>query len=124
MVRANWWRPIPALTLLGVAGALSVTAGPPNELPGVALGWPLLLHLERAAALIAALGLVALIGVRATMGRFPVRLGQVEYAAGRVMSEFDEAARPDGERLEALERAVALLCAEQGDEIADMIGEE
>jgi len=124
MVKANWWRPFPALALLAVAAALSVTAGSPNELPGVALGWPLLLHLERAATLVAALGLVALVGVRATMGRFPVRLGQIEYAAGRVMSEFDEAARSDGERLDALEGAVALLRAELGNEIADMIGEE
>lgn len=124
MVKANWWRPIPALALLAVAAALSVTAGAPSELPGVALGWPLLLHLERAAALVASLGFVALVGVRATMGRFPVRLGQVEYATGRVMSEFDKAARSDGERLDALEATVALMRAELENEIADMIGAE
>lgn len=124
MVKANWWRPIPALGLLVVAAALSAAAGTPNELPGVALEWPLLLHLERAMALVAALGLVALVGVRATMGRFPVRLGQVEYAAGRVISEFDKAARSDGERLDALEGAVALIRAELENEIADMIGVE
>jgi hypothetical protein len=122
MVKANWWRPIPALTLLAVAAGLSVTAGTPNELPGAALGWPLLLHLERAAALVAALGFVALVGVRATMGSFPVRLGQVEYAAGRAMSEFEEAARSDGKRLDALEGAIALLRAERDGEIADMMG--
>jgi hypothetical protein len=50
MVKANWWRPIPALALLAVAGVLSTTAGTPNELPGIALEWPLLLHLERGLA--------------------------------------------------------------------------
>jgi hypothetical protein len=123
MVKANWWRPIPGLALLAVAAALSMSAGTPSDLPGLALGWPLLLHLERGTALVAALGVVALVGVRATMGRFPVRLGQVEYA-GRVMSEFDEAARSDGDRLDALEGAVALLRAELENGIADMIGTE
>jgi hypothetical protein len=75
MVKANWWRPLPALALLGVAAALSATAGTPNELPEAALGWSLLLHLERAVVLVAGLGLVVLVGTRATMGQFPFRLG-------------------------------------------------
>ena len=121
MVKANWRRPIPALALLTVAVALSATAGTPNELPGVALGWPLLLQLERAVVLVAGLGLVVLVGVRATMGRFPVRLGQVEYATSQAMSDFDETARLDGDRLAALEAVVAGL---RGADQADMIGKE
>ena len=70
MVKANWWRPIPVLALLAVAATLSAAAGTPSSLPGVALGWPLLLHLERAVALVAGLALVVLVGVRATMGHF------------------------------------------------------
>lgn len=63
-------------------GALlgSHAAGTPAELPGIALGWPLLLHLERAAAALALVGIVALVGWRTLSGEFPTRMGQIEYA--------------------------------------------
>jgi len=112
MVKANWWRPLPALALLSATVALSASAGTPVELPGVALGWPLLLHLERAVVLVAGLGLVVLVGARATMGRFPVRLGQIEYAVGRAVAEFDERDDVEKERLAALEAAVAVMLKE------------
>jgi hypothetical protein len=107
MVKENWWRPLPALALLLIAALLSVGAGTPGELPGVALGWPLLLHLERAAVLVAGLGLVVLVGARATMGRFPFRLGQIEYAMEEMTTEFAKTVRVQGERLDALEAASA-----------------
>lgn len=122
MVKANWWRPLPALVLLSLAVVLSSSAGTPNELPGVALGWPLLLHLERAVVLVAGLGLVVLVGARATMGRFPFRLGQIEYAMERMTTEFGTAAQADRQRLDELEVIVAALSAERTMGTADMMG--
>jgi len=112
MVKANWWRPIPALALLFTAAVLSASAGTPEELPGLALGWPLLLHLERAVVLVAGLGIVVLVGARATMGRFPIRLGQIEYAVGRAVAEFDGRDDLRTERLAALEAAMAVMARE------------
>jgi hypothetical protein len=103
MVKANWWRPIPALALLAVAAVLSTTAGAPDDLPGVALGWPLLLHLERAAVLVAGLALVVLVGSRATMGHFPFRLGQIEYAVAEINEQFEQTKRFHQEQMGALE---------------------
>lgn len=54
--------------------------GKPADLPGVALGWRLLFHLERAAALVGTLGIIAVILWRAAHGDLPIKLGQLEYA--------------------------------------------
>jgi len=103
MVRANWWRPIPALALLAVAAVLSTTAGTPDRLPGVALGWSLLLHLERGAVLVAGLAFVILIGARATLGHFPFRLGQIEYAVAEMNQQIELTKRFHQEQMDALE---------------------
>jgi hypothetical protein len=103
MVKANWWRPIPAVALLGVAAALSATAGTPVVMPGIALEWPLLLHLERGALLLAGLALVLLVGTRATMGQFPFRLGQLEYAVAEINEQFEQTKRFHQEQIDALD---------------------
>lgn len=59
---------------------VSERAGVPDKLPGAALGWNLLFHLERAAAVLGACGVVLLVGWRAMHGEFPIRFGNVEYA--------------------------------------------
>lgn len=85
------------LALLG-----SLQAGMPAELPDVAMGWGLLLHVERATALVAGLGAVFLIAWRASRGDFPIRFGQIEYAVR-------EAARDATAREQALQRRVSVL---------------
>jgi hypothetical protein len=60
--------------------AVSENAGLPATLPGAAFGWNALFHVERAAAVMGAVGLVVLIGARALKGEFPIKFGQVEYA--------------------------------------------
>jgi hypothetical protein len=56
-------------------------------MPGVSLGWPWLLHLERGVALLAVASAALLVGVRATRGRFPSRFGQLEYEADGLAAE-------------------------------------
>lgn len=85
------------LALLG-----SLLAGTPSDLPQIAMGWPLLFHVERATVLCAAVGVVLLVGWRASRGDFPVRVGQVEYAVR-------EAARDVALREEALEKRLRRL---------------
>jgi len=103
MVKANWWRPLPALVLLWLAVMLSWAAGTPSELPGVALEWPLLLHLERGVVLVAGLALVVLVGTRATMGHFPFKLGQIEYAVAEINEQLEQTKRFHQEQMGALE---------------------
>lgn len=105
MVKANWWRPIPALVLLSLAVVLSSAAGTPSELPGVALGWPLLLHLERAAVLVAGSALLMLVGARATKGQFPFKFGQIEYAVEQAATRMNRTVDLHEQRLEVLEIA-------------------
>jgi hypothetical protein len=57
----------------------SVLYGTPAELPGVALGLPLLLDLERAAAVLAAFALVSIFAILTSRGHLPTRFGNVGY---------------------------------------------
>jgi hypothetical protein len=86
-----------ALAVVAVFAAVVVASnahGLPHTLPGAALGWPLLFHFERAAVLLATLGVVLLVGWRAINGEFPVKFGQLEYAvkdAAASAADVDEA---------------------------------
>jgi hypothetical protein len=81
----------------------STRAAVPDPLPGVALGWLALLHIERAGALLGAIGIVVLIGWRALSGEFPVKLGNVEYAAKQAAAEAEEASASQEQRIRVLE---------------------
>lgn len=78
-------------------------AAVPHPLPGVALGWPALLHVERGAALLGAVGTVVLIGWRALSGEFPIKFGNVEYAVERVVAEAEEVSVSHERRIRLLE---------------------
>jgi hypothetical protein len=56
--------------VLAVAIYASTRAAIPDPLPGVALGWTALFHVERAGAMLGAIGVVALIAWRALSGEF------------------------------------------------------
>jgi hypothetical protein len=81
----------------------SSRAAVPDPLLGVALGWAVLLHIERGATLFGAIGLVVLVGWRALSGEFPVKLGNVEYAVGRAVAEAEEASASQERRIRLLE---------------------
>lgn len=97
---------------LAFAGCLSASfvAGTPDswDLPEVALGWPLLLHVERSAALLGLIALAVLVSWRASEGRLPVRLGQLEYAVEDAALETNEAIEGHARRIALLESIVGL----------------
>lgn len=77
--------------------------GVPESLPDIALDWTLLFHIERAAALLGAIGIVLLIGWRAVNGQFPLKFGQVEYAAEEAAAQAEAVAASQEQRLRTLE---------------------
>jgi hypothetical protein len=78
--RVHGWRVAVATLVWAVAVTASYLYGHPAELPGISLGWPFLLHLERGAAVLAAIGIVAIVGSRALKGELPLKFWQFEYA--------------------------------------------
>jgi hypothetical protein len=92
--------------VFGLALVGSVACGSPARLPGAALGWTPLLHVERASAALAVMGTVWLVGWHALHGRFPIKFGNIEYANETRAS----AATVDGheQRLELIEDYLAL----------------
>ena len=82
--------------MLVAAVSVSVAGGPPHPpLPEVALGWSVLLHLERGVALLLIGGTAFLLLWRATQGRFPIRFGD--------FFEFEATERHSVEARESLE---------------------
>lgn len=82
---------VAVLVVFGIAVWASAKAAEPATLPGAALGWKALFHVERAAAILGALGLVFLISWRALAGEFPIKFGNVEYAAKDAAAEAKQA---------------------------------
>ena len=97
----------PVLLVFAGAFAASEAAGTPAELPDIAMGWGLLFHLERAAALLGVIGIVLLIGWRAVQGEFPIKFGNVEYAK-EAAAEAEEGAEAQERRIQLLEALVGL----------------
>jgi hypothetical protein len=93
------------IVLIVLAGALyaSTRAAVPDPLPGVAMGWTALFHVERAGALLGAMGIVALIGWRALSGEFPIKFGNVEYAAKEAAAEAEEISVSQERRIRVME---------------------
>lgn len=101
------------VALVGV----SSLAGTPEDqrgvemLPGVALGWPLLFHLERASAIAGVVGTTLLVAWRGANGQWPIRLGNVEYApkeavdvTAGVVTAMNDVLTAHDQRLRTLER--------------------
>lgn len=77
--RDRWLAIIVALVFVASL-ALSLAHGTPSKLPGVALGWPALLHVERAAAAAVVIAVAAVVLFQLWQGRLPTKLpGGVEF---------------------------------------------
>jgi hypothetical protein len=105
-VGAAAWRILIVAAVFGVVLWLSDRYGVPDKMPGAALGWPLLFHILRASALLAALGVVLLVGWKALHGEFPVKFGQIEYPAKAVDERTQAATEAQEQRLRLLEAVV------------------
>jgi hypothetical protein len=91
------------VVVFAVAVYASTRAAVPDPLPGVALGWTALFQVERAGAMLGAIGIVALIGWRALSGEFPIKFGNVEYAAKEAAAEAEEVSASQERRIRLLE---------------------
>ena len=78
-----------AVGLLTAASAVTLMQGTPGALPAVALGSEVLFHLERAAALLAALMVILVMIIRAARGELPVELSTqgLRYASSDEQAE-------------------------------------
>jgi hypothetical protein len=75
-----------------------------EDLPGVALGWRLLFHVQRAGALLGIVATVGLIGWRGAHGEWPIKFGNVEYAPKQAVSVTADAIDKQNQRLSKIER--------------------
>ena len=73
------------------------------KLPAAAFSWPFLFHVERSAAVLGAVGLVLLVGWRASYGDFPIKFGNVEYAAREADRKAEAATQAQELRLQYVE---------------------
>lgn len=71
------------------------------------MGSVLLLHIERAAVALGAIGTVWLVGWRALHGHFPIKFGNVEYA-NELQASADTAHTLEG-RLDTIEEYLGLV---------------
>jgi hypothetical protein len=69
------------LSAYAIAVGASVLYGTPAKLPGVALGLPLLLDLERAAAVLVVTAGVLIFALLTSRGHLPTQFGNVAYPA-------------------------------------------
>jgi hypothetical protein len=71
----GWLIVIPGMYVGGFVA--SVLYGTPAKLPGVALGFPMLLHLERAGAVLAVVSVVSIFAYMTSLGHLPSQFGNV-----------------------------------------------
>jgi hypothetical protein len=95
--------------LLALALGASLVTGVPEQLPGVALGSPVVLHAERALAIFAASLLVLVVLVRAFQGMLPTELSGrgVKYAQREATEEIRDTTAAALEGLQTAQRELA-----------------
>jgi hypothetical protein len=98
-----------AALLAVLAVGVSLIEGMPNKLPGIALGSAVLLHSERALALVAVVIAALSVLARAARGRLPIELSTtgVRYEA----EAADDAAAAVAQLQEQLDELVAIVDA-------------
>lgn len=97
--------------LAAAAGALaaSYSAEASKPYPGVALGWGLLYHVERAGLLLGIAALFVLVTWRALHGEFPIKFGQIlEYAPREVLPLFERMQENLEERVATIEDEIGI----------------
>ncbi|HEV2997636.1 MAG TPA: hypothetical protein VGX16_00900 [Solirubrobacteraceae bacterium] len=95
---------------------VSVLYGTPEKLPGVALGLPLLLDLERSAAVLATIALVLIFAFLTSRGHLPTQFGNFAYPSIERQHDLEE-------RVAALDRRLKqrLIPLEDGKRTSDEV---
>jgi hypothetical protein len=105
-------RALGLLASLAVAVAslvASYSAGAPKTYPGIALGWGLIFHVERAGLLLGFVALFVLVVWRALNLEFPIKFGQIlEYAPREVLPFFERMHVNLEERVATLEQEIRI----------------
>jgi len=97
------------VVLLAAAAFASYQAGSvPRHLPGTALDWTLLFHIERAVVVLGIAGAVWLVVWRGLHGEFPVKFGHLEYAAREAAANSEEATEAQERRLQLIEAIIGV----------------
>jgi hypothetical protein len=98
-----------SLAIAGAALAASYSAASPTPYPGVALGWSLLYHVERAGLLLGIVALFVLVVWRALNAEFPIKFGQIlEYAPREALPIFERMQANLEERIATLEDQIGI----------------
>jgi len=91
--------------LAGVSLAGSFSTAAPRPYPGVALGWGLLYHVERACFLLGVVALFVLIAWRALNAEFPIKFGPLlEYAPKQALLLSDRMQANLEDRIATIEK--------------------
>lgn len=104
-------RPVAFAVLLGVAGSLllALLGGSPADLPGVALGSPAVLYVEKAAACFTAYLLFLVVLVRSFAGELPSELRGVRYEVGHESKGAADAIEEASAKEKDIERRLEYL---------------
>ena len=78
-LKPSWWWFVLISASYAAALVASLCYGAPKHLPGIALGLPVLLHLERAGAMVAVVAAVAVVSYLTRLGHLPTQLANVGY---------------------------------------------
>jgi hypothetical protein len=118
----GWLIVIPGIYVGGLVA--SVLYGTPAKLPGVALGFPMLLHLERAGAVLAVVSVVSIFAYMTSLGHLPSQFGNViGYPVADRQHELERLTAELGRRIER-----RLVPLEEGkrasDEVLPVIAEQ
>jgi hypothetical protein len=118
----GWLVAIPGIYVAGLVA--SVLYGTPAKLPGLALGFPMLLHLERAGAVLAVVSVVSIFAYMTSLGHLPSQFGNViGYPVADRQHELERLTAELGRRIER-----RLVPLEEGkrasDEVLPVIAEQ
>ena len=105
----DWWRIVLVVGSLSAGTGFSMVSGIPAEMPGGSLGWPALLHLERSVALLGLAAAAVFVGVQATQGRFPTKLGHLEYPTDDIDRRDSAVIKVHDERLLLIEEILQIV---------------
>ncbi|MGA9875393.1 MAG: hypothetical protein WBQ21_06250 [Solirubrobacteraceae bacterium] len=109
----GWLILIPGIFIAGFVA--SVLHGVPAKLPGVALGFPVLLDLERAGAVLAVAAVVSIFAYMTSLGHLPSQVGNViGYPAADRQHELERWTEELDQRIEQ-----RLAPLEEGQRVSD-----